>query len=203
MAASAQSPVLCNDQGETIQRNFVHVEDLVDAILLARRPSPLRQQTFNIAMDEPVDYRRVAEHLARTRGLPSIDIRTPYHSTWLDNTKAKFLLGWRPQYDLPRLIDEAWDYQCPDRRSPPSLVSGVTSKDQLSLMRPDAIIIFSTPRPCCRENAMLSILDTRRIATARGWPAASFCGSAACAWRGFEPAQLFASPRGGGYAASC
>ena len=24
-------------------------------------------------------------------------IPTPYHSTWLDNTKAKFLLGWRPR----------------------------------------------------------------------------------------------------------
>ena len=33
------------------------------------------------------------------------------YSTWLDNTKAKFLLGWRPAYDLRRLIDEAWDYR--------------------------------------------------------------------------------------------
>jgi nucleoside-diphosphate-sugar epimerase len=65
-------------------------------------------------MDEPVNYRHVAEHLARTLGLPSVDIRTPYHSTWLDNTKAKFLLGWRPAYDLVRLIDEAWDYRRPD-----------------------------------------------------------------------------------------
>ncbi len=70
-----------------------------------------RRQTFNIRMDEPVDYRAVADHLAKTRGLPSVDIRTPYHSTWLDNAKARFLLGWRPRYDLARLIDDAWDYQ--------------------------------------------------------------------------------------------
>ena len=54
--------------------------------------------------------RSLAEHLARTRGLPSVDVRTPHHSTWLDNTKAKFLLGWRPRYDLARMADEAFDY---------------------------------------------------------------------------------------------
>jgi nucleoside-diphosphate-sugar epimerase len=62
-------------------------------------------------MDEPVDYQEVADHLYKTQGLPSVPIKTPYYSTWLDNTKAKFLLGWKPQYDLARLIDEAWSYQ--------------------------------------------------------------------------------------------
>ena len=28
-----------------------------------------------------------------------------------DNAKAKFLLGWRPRYDLRRMADEAWSYQ--------------------------------------------------------------------------------------------
>jgi nucleoside-diphosphate-sugar epimerase len=64
-------------------------------------------------MDEPVDYRALADYLARTRGLPCVDIRTLYHSTWLDNTKAKFLLGWRPQYDLAKMTDSAWEYQRP------------------------------------------------------------------------------------------
>jgi nucleoside-diphosphate-sugar epimerase len=40
-----------------------------------------------------------------------VSIKTPYHSTWLDNAKAKFLLGWKPGFDLPRLIEEAWAYQ--------------------------------------------------------------------------------------------
>src|SRR5262249_55773475 len=70
-----------------------------------------RRQTFNIGMDEPVDYGELGAYLARSRGLPTVGIRTPYHSTWLDNTKAKFLLGWRPRYDLRRMTDEAWSYQ--------------------------------------------------------------------------------------------
>jgi UDP-glucose 4-epimerase len=104
-------PVMLDPQGKPVKRNFVHVEDLSRAILAAIDAPQAVGQTFNICMDEPVDYRAVADYLARTRHLPSVDVITPYHSTWLDNTKAKFLLGWRPQYDLARLIDAAWDYQ--------------------------------------------------------------------------------------------
>jgi UDP-glucose 4-epimerase len=104
-------PIMLDADGQPVKRNFVHVEDLVSAILCAIDAPAARQHTFNICMDEPVDYGEVARYLAETRGLPSVGIRTPYHSTWLDNTKAKFRLGWRPTYDLPKLIDAAYDYQ--------------------------------------------------------------------------------------------
>ena len=104
-------PVMLDPAGEPILRNFVHVEDLTDAILTAIDHPKAKRQVFNICMDEPVDYRKLAEHLHRTRGLPSVDVPTPYHSTWLDNAKAKFLLGWRPRYDLARMADAAFDYR--------------------------------------------------------------------------------------------
>ena len=104
-------PVMLDPDGQPVKRNFVHVDDLVAAILAALDQPQARQQTFNICMDEPVDYRQVGEYLAASRGLPTVDIQTPYHSTWLDNTKAKFLLNWRPMYDLKKMINAAWDYQ--------------------------------------------------------------------------------------------
>ena len=107
---SGAVPLMLDPDGKPIKRNFVHVSDLVDAILLALDHPQARRQTFNICMDEPVDYQAVADYLRQTRKLPAAEIRTPYHSTWLDNTKAKFLLGWRPRYDLPRLIEESWTY---------------------------------------------------------------------------------------------
>lgn len=103
-------PVMLDPDGAPVQRNFVHVNDLVAAILLALDHPKARQQTFNICMDEPVDYRQLGEYLRASRGLASVDIVTPYRSTWLDNAKAKFLLGWRPQYDLRSMTDEAFDY---------------------------------------------------------------------------------------------
>jgi UDP-glucose 4-epimerase len=104
-------PIMLDPDGQPVKRNFVQVDDLVSAIGLALDHPRARQQTFNICMDEPVDYAEVAAYLAASRGLPAVDIKTPYYSTWLDNTKAKFLLGWRPVYDLKKMIDAAWDYQ--------------------------------------------------------------------------------------------
>ena len=104
-------PVMLDPNGKPVKRNFVHVEDLVSAILLAIDAPQARQQTFNICMDEPIDYGAVADYLGKTRGLPSVNISTQFYSTWLDNSKAKFLLGWQPEYDLEKLIDAAWEYQ--------------------------------------------------------------------------------------------
>jgi len=107
-------PIMLDPAGHPVKRNFVHVDDLISAILAALDHPAARQQTFNICMDEPVDYAQMAAYLATSRGLPSVEITTPFHATWLDNTKAKFLLGWRPAYDLHKLIDAAWAYQRAD-----------------------------------------------------------------------------------------
>jgi len=104
-------PVMQDPDGVPVKRNFVHVDDLCAAILAALDNPRARRQTFNVCMDEPVDYGELGAYLKKTRGLPSVEIRTPYRSTWLDNAKAKFLLGWRPRYDLARMIDASYDYK--------------------------------------------------------------------------------------------
>src|SRR5215210_6323874 len=104
-------PVMLDAERQPVKRNFVHVDDLVSALLLAVDHPNARQQLFNISMDEPVDYGEIGRYLEETRGLPSVGVKTEYHSTWLDNTKAKLLLGWRPEYDMKKLVDSAWDYQ--------------------------------------------------------------------------------------------
>jgi nucleoside-diphosphate-sugar epimerase len=104
-------PVMLDADGQPIKRNFVHVEDLASAILQAINHPKARQQTFNVCMNEPVDYGALGAYLTESRGLPTVPVRTPYHSTWLDNTKAKFLLGWRPGYDLKKMTDAAFDYR--------------------------------------------------------------------------------------------
>lgn len=104
-------PVMLDPDGQPVKRNFVHVDDLASAMVLALDHPNARQQTFNICMDEPVDYGELSRYLAASRGLPSVGIKTPYYSTWLDNAKAKMLLGWRPAYDLKKMTDSAWEYK--------------------------------------------------------------------------------------------
>ena len=110
-AKNGTVPLLCDADGKPLKRNFVHVEDLVSAILAAIDNPKADRQLFNICMDRPVDYGEVADHLKRTRGLDSVDIPSQYHSNWMDNSKAKYLLGWEPDYDLEMLIDSAWTYE--------------------------------------------------------------------------------------------
>jgi UDP-glucose 4-epimerase len=110
-AKSGAVPIMLDPDGAPVKRNFVHVSDLLGAIITAIDHPKAKQQTFNVCMDEPVDYGALAAYLKKTRGLEGVPIKTPYRSTWLDNTKAKFLLGWRPEYDLAKLTDAAYDYR--------------------------------------------------------------------------------------------
>lgn len=103
-------PLLRDAYERPLKRNFVHVDDLVDAIMAALDNPACRGKLYNISMDEPVDYGEVASYLRETRGLASIDIPSRYHSNWMDNSRARFELGWQPQYDLKRLIESAWTY---------------------------------------------------------------------------------------------
>ena len=113
-AAKGTVPLLKDADGRPLKRNFVHVDDLVEAILAAIGNPRARRQLFNISMDRPVDYGELADYLARTRGLDSIEIPSRFHSNWMDNSKAKYLLGWQPAYDLERLVDQAWEYERAD-----------------------------------------------------------------------------------------
>ncbi len=110
---SGAVPLMLDAAGVPVRRNFVHVEDLVSAIVIALDHPKAHQQTFNIAMDEPVDYGELAQYLRTTRGLEAVPIRTTFVSNWLDNRKARLLLGWRPEYDLARMVESAWAYQRP------------------------------------------------------------------------------------------
>jgi nucleoside-diphosphate-sugar epimerase len=111
--AKGAVPLLQEMNGTPVKRNFVHVDDLVEAIIIALDARAARQRLYNICMDEPVDYQVVADHLAQTRGLPARPIRAPFVSNWMDNSRARAELGWRPSYDTRKLIDAAWDYQRP------------------------------------------------------------------------------------------
>ena len=113
-ARKSAVPLMLSASGAPLKRNFIHVDDLVSAITAAIGNTSARQSLFNIAMNEPVDYGAVAAYLAKTRAVEAVRIPTPFHSNWLDNSKARHLLGWRPKVDFEALIERAWSY----RRAP-------------------------------------------------------------------------------------
>jgi UDP-glucose 4-epimerase len=110
-AREGKIPLLLDATGQPLKRSFIHVTDLVEAMLAALGNPAAHQQLFNIAMNRPLDYGLVAAHLARSRGLQSVRIDTPFHSNWLDNSKARHALHWEPAYDAIGLVDAAYAYQ--------------------------------------------------------------------------------------------
>jgi UDP-glucose 4-epimerase len=110
-AAGNYVPLLLDSTGAALKRNFVHVSDLVAAMLAALGNPAARQQLFNIAMTDPIDYGVVAEHLKATRGMEPVRIPAPFHSNHLDNAKARQMLGWQPKYGTRELIDSAFAYE--------------------------------------------------------------------------------------------
>ena len=110
-ADSNAVPVLIAGDGWPLKRNFVHVDDLVEAIIVALDNPAANQQLFNIAMTEPVDYAALGAHLEKTRSMKPVRIETPYVSNLLDNAKARLRLGWTPKVDLTALIDRAFSYE--------------------------------------------------------------------------------------------
>ena len=109
-ARSDAVPLLIANDGKPLLRNFVHVDDLVEAIVVAI-DNPAARGLLNIAMTEPVDYGVVAAHLAKTRSMKPVRIETPFVSNLLDNAKARLALGWAPQVDTTALIDRAFAYE--------------------------------------------------------------------------------------------
>jgi UDP-glucose 4-epimerase len=103
-------PLLIAEDGLPLRRNFIHLDDLVEAMLAAIDHPATRQQLFNIAMTDPVDYAVVSAHLQMTRAMPPARIETPFFSNLLDNAKARLLLGWTPKVDTATLCDRAFAY---------------------------------------------------------------------------------------------
>ena len=68
-------------------------------------------ELFNVAMNEPVDYEEASKLVETIAGRKPSEIDTPFHSNWLDNSKARKVLGWRPEIDLGGLVERAWNYR--------------------------------------------------------------------------------------------
>jgi nucleoside-diphosphate-sugar epimerase len=99
---------LRHPNGNPMLRHIAAIEDCVQAFLLALEREGIEGETFNIAMAEPFDYVETAAYAAAALGIDVIDLVDPVGQDFcIDVSKARYVLGYRPQYDIRRLIDQA------------------------------------------------------------------------------------------------
>jgi len=103
---------LRHPDGSPMRRHIVAVEDCVQAYLLALRKEGIEGQTFMIAMNDPFDYVEAASYAAKRLGIETLDLVDPVGQDFcIDTTKARYVLGYRPKYDIFGLIDKAVEFR--------------------------------------------------------------------------------------------
>lgn len=103
---------LRHPDGTPMRRHIVAVEDCVQAFLLALRKEGIEGHTFMIAMNDPFDYVDAAGYAAKRLGIETLDLVDPVGKDFcVDTTKARYLLGYRPKYDIYGLIDHAVEFR--------------------------------------------------------------------------------------------
>jgi nucleoside-diphosphate-sugar epimerase len=101
-------PILVNRDRVPYRRHIVHLEDVVQAWLLALGNPVAVGQTFHIAAPSAFSYDQAAGYLSQRTGVPTTELVVPdCHSFEIDITRARSMLGYRPKYDIYGIIDAA------------------------------------------------------------------------------------------------
>jgi len=87
---------------------FVDIRDLVSHIEIVLEHPAAVGEAFNVTSLAPVSYTTGAPYIAERIGLPSDEVTMPFASTThASGTKSKLLLGYDPQFDFFRSVDDA------------------------------------------------------------------------------------------------
>lgn len=102
--------------GRPLRRHIVAVEDCVQAFLLALQKEGIDGETFLIAMRDPFNYVDAAQYAAKQLGIDVLELVDSIGEDFcIDTTKARYVLGYQPTYDIFGLIDQAIAFRCSGR----------------------------------------------------------------------------------------
>ncbi len=103
---------LRHPDGTPMLRHIVAVEDCVQAYLLALKTEGIEGETFMIAMNDPFNYVEAAEYAAGKLDIETLELVDPVGQDFcIDTTKARYVLGYKPKYDIFSLIDKAVEFR--------------------------------------------------------------------------------------------
>lgn len=107
-AGHERIPILTDIHGTPLYRHIVHFDDVLHAFDKMLGNTAALGQSFNIAAPGAFDYRVAADYLSKKTDIDTVTIACPdYHSFEINITKARTVLGYRPAYDIFRMIDAA------------------------------------------------------------------------------------------------
>lgn len=102
---------LRHPDGAPFKRHVVGVKDVVQSFLLALGNPRAVGETFHIAAPAPFSYDVVARYVGEKLGVPVVDFElADGHDFEIDISKARCVLGYRPEQDVFALVDVAVEF---------------------------------------------------------------------------------------------
>ena len=99
----------------TCMRDYVHVNDLADAHLLALENLGKESKFYNVGTGSGYSVKEIVDACTKITGhdIPVVDEARRQGdppALYADSSKIKKELGWKPKYDLGRIIETAWKW---------------------------------------------------------------------------------------------
>lgn len=106
-------------------RHVVGIKDVVQSILLAIGNHSAIGQAFTIAAPSSFSYSFAAEYVSKKLGLPIVEFEYDKFYDFTHNiAKARSILGYNPQYDIAKIIDEAIEFRKSGKKRHPTKYIG-------------------------------------------------------------------------------
>jgi len=108
----------------TILRDFLHVDDCVDAIMLAAIVDEARGEIFNVGVDEPTSIGEIVKLIIEIAGTGNWKF-TPFSEERKaqepgdfvsDITKIREVMGWEPHISLQEGLTKTIEFYCDHKR---------------------------------------------------------------------------------------
>jgi UDP-glucose 4-epimerase len=103
---------LVKPDGTPGKRQVVALADVVKAVMLALANPAAVGEAFNVSAPAPFSYDVVAEYVAGKLDLPVVDFTVAEcHDFQIDMTKSRSVLGFQPEHDIFRIVDDAVEFR--------------------------------------------------------------------------------------------
>ncbi len=103
---------LVHADGSAGKRQIVGIRDVVASIMLAIGKPTAVGEAFNVSGPAPFSYDVVADYVAERLSLPVVRFEvSEFHDFCIDMSKSRSVLGFNPQWDIFRIVDDALQFR--------------------------------------------------------------------------------------------
>ncbi len=103
---------LVHADGRAGKRHIVSLKDVVQSIMLAIGNQTAVGEAFNVSGPAPFAYDALADYVAEKLDLPVVRFEVgEFHDFAIDMAKSRSVLGFNPEYDIFRIVDDALQFR--------------------------------------------------------------------------------------------